>query len=170
MHKWAIPLAVVIGLGLAIPAGALANQSVNVGTGVRTCAVWDGRSGSEDNGYKVAVSTVFAAFILPLVILVRNLSKTIDFLRVARHRMAFLPNYSHFGFSTLYYQFTFLPIIVKILVQLSKQITLNLFWSSLHNIILSSFRLVFVLWSLLLSSQAFYFLLYQNLNILIQIV
>ena len=83
MHKWAIPLAVVIGLGLAIPAGALANQSVNVGTGVRTCAVWDGRSGSEDNGYKVAVSTVFAAFILPLVILVRNLSKTIDFLRVA---------------------------------------------------------------------------------------
>ena len=70
MHKWAIPLAVVIGLGLAIPAGALANQSINSGTGVKSCAVWDGRSGGEDNGYKVAISTVFAAFILPLVILV----------------------------------------------------------------------------------------------------
>ena len=70
MHKWAIPLAVVIGLGLAIPAGALANVSVNSSTGVRSCAVWDGRSGSEDNGYKVTVSTVFTAFILPMVILV----------------------------------------------------------------------------------------------------
>ncbi len=70
MHKWAIPLACVIGLGLAIPAGALANQAVNSGTGVRTCAVWDGRSGSEDNGYKVVVSTVFASFILPMAILV----------------------------------------------------------------------------------------------------
>ncbi len=53
MHKWAIPLAWVIGLGLAIPAGALANQNVNANTGVRTCAVWDGRTGSEDSGYKV---------------------------------------------------------------------------------------------------------------------
>lgn len=53
MHKWAIPLAWVIGLGLAIPAGALANQNVNANTGVRTCAVWDGRAGSEDSGYKV---------------------------------------------------------------------------------------------------------------------
>ncbi len=82
MHKWAIPLAVVIGLGLAIPAGALANQSVNAGTGVRTCAVWDGRSGSEDNGYKVAVSTVFAAFILPLVILVRPVAHCIQVILV----------------------------------------------------------------------------------------
>jgi hypothetical protein len=73
MHKWAIPLAVVIGLGLAIPAGALAKQSSNPNTGVSSCGVWDGRSGSEDNGYKVAISTVFTAFILPLVILVSML-------------------------------------------------------------------------------------------------
>jgi len=59
MHKWAIPLAWVIGLGLAIPAGALANQNVNANTGVRTCAVWDGRAGSEDSGYKVYLNTFY---------------------------------------------------------------------------------------------------------------
>ena len=69
MHKWAIPLAWVIGLGLAIPAGALANMNLNQNTGIRSCAVWDGR-GSGSNGYKVAVSNVFVAFMLPALVLI----------------------------------------------------------------------------------------------------
>lgn len=68
MHKWAIPLAWVIGLGLAIPAGALSSVTLNQNTGISSCAVWDGR-GSGSNGYKVALVNVFVAFIIPLLVL-----------------------------------------------------------------------------------------------------
>ena len=66
MHKWAIPLAVVIGLGLAIPAGALSSVQQS-SSGVQTCSLWNG-FGSNDN-HKVAVSLVFVTFFLPLVLL-----------------------------------------------------------------------------------------------------
>ena len=70
MHKWAIPLAWVIGLGLAIPAGALSSSDyISLQTGVKTCAVWDGR-GSDSTQYKVTVSMFFVNFLLPVVLLV----------------------------------------------------------------------------------------------------
>ena len=67
MHKWAIPLAWVIGLGLAIPAGALSSTEHHSSTGTQTCAVWNGYGNSSD-GYKAAVSMVFVTFFLPLVL------------------------------------------------------------------------------------------------------
>ncbi len=54
MHKWAIPLAWVIGLSLAIPVGALAKVSMNINTGHKSCSVWDMRTGMDDTGYKVS--------------------------------------------------------------------------------------------------------------------
>ena len=68
MHKWAIPLAWVIGLGLAIPAGALGSVIINQYTGRRSCAVWDGFS-NHSNGYKVAVSNVFVSFLVPVLVI-----------------------------------------------------------------------------------------------------
>ena len=69
MHKWAIPLAWIIGFGLAGVAGAMARVTLNQNTGMQTCAVWDGR-GSGSSGYNVAVANVFASFIVPTIILV----------------------------------------------------------------------------------------------------
>ena len=69
MHKWAIPLVWVIGLGLAIPAGALAYDSVDVTMGRKTCRVWDGRGHSQPN-YWVELSAVIVAFFVPFVILI----------------------------------------------------------------------------------------------------
>jgi len=59
MHKWAIPLAWVIGLGLAIPVGALAKVSMNIYTGQKSCSVWDIRTGTDDTGYKVIKKNQF---------------------------------------------------------------------------------------------------------------
>jgi len=67
MHKWAIPLAWVLGLGLAIPAGALSYVYRNYYTQVSNCGVWDGLG--DNNGFKVAIATVFASFVGPLLIL-----------------------------------------------------------------------------------------------------
>ena len=69
LHKWAIPLVWVLGLGIAIPAGALANATFNGNSQTRSCAVWNGR-GSSDSGYWVVLSSVIVTFFLPFVILV----------------------------------------------------------------------------------------------------
>ena len=68
MHKWAIPLAWIIGFGLSAVAGALARVTMNQNTGIQSCAVWDGR-GSGSSGYSVAVSNVFVSFIGPTLII-----------------------------------------------------------------------------------------------------
>ena len=68
MHKWAIPLAWIIGFGLAAVAGALARETHNQNTGIQTCAVWDGR-GSGSGGYSMAVANVFVSFIGPTLIM-----------------------------------------------------------------------------------------------------
>ena len=68
MHKWAIPLAWIIGFGLAAVAGAVARVTMNQNTGIQSCAVWDGR-GSGSGGYSVAVSNVFVSFIGPTLII-----------------------------------------------------------------------------------------------------
>jgi hypothetical protein len=66
MHKWSIPLAWVLGLGLAIPAGALAWDSVNATTMTKMCSIWDGRGHSKSN-YWVQLSMVVVGFFIPLV-------------------------------------------------------------------------------------------------------
>ena len=67
-HKWAIPLTWVLGLGLAIPAGALAVDAFDTTTNSITCAVWHGRDGTGSNFY-VQLSMVIVGFFLPLLIL-----------------------------------------------------------------------------------------------------
>ena len=63
-----IPLVWVLGLGLAIPAGALAYDSTTPATGIRTCTIWDGRGMGQSN-FWVQVSGVVLGFFLPLVLL-----------------------------------------------------------------------------------------------------
>ena len=77
MHKWGVPLAWVIGLGIAIPAGAIATY--NTGTG--RCEVWHqvgaGGYGQAAGGmvkdgkeYYVDIACLIVSFLLPLIILV----------------------------------------------------------------------------------------------------
>lgn len=68
MHKWSIPLAWVIGLGLAIPAGAIAYDARNIMTGIQTCVVWDGR-GQNNSNFWVQLSLILVGFFLPLILL-----------------------------------------------------------------------------------------------------
>ena len=67
-HKWAIPLTWVLGLGLAIPAGALAADIFDTTTNTVTCAIWHGRDGTGSNFY-VQLSMVIVGFFIPLLIL-----------------------------------------------------------------------------------------------------
>ena len=66
MHKWAIPLAWVIGVGIAIAPGAMATMSCG------QCGVFHfglGRTRSGSNEYYVNLSFYIIAFVLPWVIL-----------------------------------------------------------------------------------------------------
>ncbi len=67
-HKWVIPLTWVLGLGLAIPAGALAWDAVNATTHTQMCSIWDGR-GSHTSNYWVQLSMVIVGFIIPAAVL-----------------------------------------------------------------------------------------------------
>ena len=67
-HKWAIPLTWVLGLGLAIPAGALALDTFDTTTNTLTCAVWHGRDGT-GSGFYVQLSAVIVGFFIPLLVL-----------------------------------------------------------------------------------------------------
>ena len=70
MHKWAIPLAWVIGAGIAIPAGAMANEIRQQGGDFKMiCAVWDTEYSADRNEYKVEVSTVFVSFFVPVIVM-----------------------------------------------------------------------------------------------------
>ena len=69
MHKWGIPLMWVIGLGLAIPAGAIAYEWYRPEAQTKRCAVYHSTSGSVgDSGYYVILSEVIVAFLLPVVL------------------------------------------------------------------------------------------------------
>ena len=66
MHKWAIPLAWVIGVGIAIAPGAMATMSCG------QCGVFHfglGRTRSGSNEYYVNLSFYIIAFVLPWIIL-----------------------------------------------------------------------------------------------------
>ena len=66
MHKWAIPLAWVIGVGIAIAPGAMATMSCG------QCGVFHfglGRTRSGSNEYYVNLSFYIIAFVLPWVVL-----------------------------------------------------------------------------------------------------
>ena len=66
MHKWAIPLAWVIGVGVAIAPGALATMSCG------QCGVFHfglGRTRSGSNEYYVNLSFYIVAFVVPWIIL-----------------------------------------------------------------------------------------------------
>lgn len=65
MHKWAVPLAWVLGLGLAIPAGAVASMSCGQ-CGVFHAQQNAGRQGTE---YWVNLAYLLAAFLLPWLVL-----------------------------------------------------------------------------------------------------
>ena len=58
----------VLGLGLAIPAGALAIEGFDMTTNTRTCTIWHGRDGTGSNFY-VQLSMVIVGFFVPLLIL-----------------------------------------------------------------------------------------------------
>ena len=66
-HKWAIPLTWVLGLGLAIPAGALAIEGFDMTTNTRTCTIWHGRDGT-GSGFYVQLSAVIVGFFIPLLV------------------------------------------------------------------------------------------------------
>ena len=73
MHKWAIPLAWVLGLGIGVPAGAMATMD-NCGR----CEVWHAipsthdmrRSFDDGNAQNVLLAFLVGGFIVPLVLLV----------------------------------------------------------------------------------------------------
>ena len=56
------------GAGIAIPAGAMANEIIQRGGDSKLiCAVWDTDVPSHKNEYKVEVSTVFVSFFVPVI-------------------------------------------------------------------------------------------------------
>ena len=64
MHKWAIPLAWVLGLGIAIPAGAMATMTCG------QCSVFHfGFSSDSGSEFYINLAFLIVAFILPWVIL-----------------------------------------------------------------------------------------------------
>jgi len=64
MHKWAIPLAWVVGLGIAVPAGAMATMSCG------QCSVFHfGRTNVNGSEFYINLAFLIVAFILPWVIL-----------------------------------------------------------------------------------------------------
>ncbi|XP_040569771.1 uncharacterized protein [Lepeophtheirus salmonis] len=68
MHKWSIPLMWVIGISLAIPAGALAWQNINPVNGSRMCVLWPGYGSG--NNYWAKLSVVIGGFLIPLIFII----------------------------------------------------------------------------------------------------
>jgi len=100
MHKWAIPLAWVIGAGIAIPAGAMANEIYQQGGDNKlVCAVWNTDIPSHKNEYKVEVSTVFVSFFVPVIVMLFPFIALL--MQVCGGRQ---PRYNYlvFSFSTLF--------------------------------------------------------------------
>ena len=59
-----------IGAGIAIPAGAMANEIYQQGGDNKlVCAVWNTDIPSHKNEYKVEVSTVFVSFFVPVIVM-----------------------------------------------------------------------------------------------------
>lgn len=64
MHKWAIPLAWVVGLGIAVPAGAMATMTCG------RCSVFHfGRTNTDGSEFYINLAFLVVAFVLPWVIL-----------------------------------------------------------------------------------------------------
>eukprot|EP00096_Caligus_rogercresseyi_P010262 TRINITY_DN3679_c0_g1_i2.p1 TRINITY_DN3679_c0_g1~~TRINITY_DN3679_c0_g1_i2.p1 ORF type:complete len:588 (+),score=146.07 TRINITY_DN3679_c0_g1_i2:174-1937(+) len=68
MHKWSIPLLWVIGISLAIPAGALSWQNINPVNGSRNCVLWPGYGSG--NNYWAKLSVVIGGYLIPFIFMV----------------------------------------------------------------------------------------------------
>ena len=95
MHKWAIPLAWVIGVGIAIAPGAMATMSCG------QCGVFHfghGRTRSGSNEYYVNLSFYIIAFVLPWVILMFPLLALVMQVTERKHKI-----YIFFITKTMFY-------------------------------------------------------------------
>ena len=64
MHKWAIPLAWVVGLGIAVPAGAMATMKCG------QCSVFHfGLTNDSGSEFYINLAFLIVAFILPWLIM-----------------------------------------------------------------------------------------------------
>ena len=92
MHKWAIPLAWVLGLGISIAPGSLATMSCG------QCGVFHfghGRTRSGSNEYYVNLSFYIIAFVLPWIVLMFPLLALV--MQVLPSKKLFINHYFQVG-------------------------------------------------------------------------
>ena len=96
MHKWGIPLAVVIGIGVSVPAGTMATmkdqnlpyggQSMNTyGNQHRDCAAWHEVSMVTGTDYSMNLGFLLSTFLIPAILLLFPLIALLMQVRILVH-------------------------------------------------------------------------------------